>query len=330
MKHEQFLQLPLLIRNFLAYNETIKGKSSKSIDEYAFDLQTFFRYLLSSRGLVSSEIEFEKIDISSVDIELIKTVTLTDLYSFLVFCKNERNNNSATRARKASTLRIFFRYLTVQEQLLEVNPAEMLESPKKRQSLPKHLTLEDSLKLLNSVNGQYAERDYCILTLFLNCGMRLSELVGLNLTDIRSDGSLRILGKGNKERVVYLNNACHDAINAYLQVRPNDGIPANYKNALFISRNRRRISNKTVQYIVKSYLEKAGLGDMGFSTHKLRHTAATLMYQQGNVDVRVLKEVLGHANLGTTQIYTHVANKQIEQAINANPLANVKTQKKDD
>lgn len=330
MKHEQFLQLPLLVRNFLAYNETIKGKSSKSIDEYAFDLQTFFRYIISSRSLVSSEIEFDNIDISHVDAELLKTVTLSDLYSFLVFCKNERNNNAATRARKASTLRIFFRYLTVQEHILEVNPAELLESPKTRQSLPKHLTLEDSLKLLNSVNGKFAERDYCILTLFLNCGMRLSELVGLNLTDIRSDGSIRILGKGNKERVVYMNQACVDALNSYLKVRPNEGVPANYKNALFLSRNKQRISNKTVQYIVKSYLEKAGLGDMGFSTHKLRHTAATLMYQQGNVDVRVLKEILGHANLGTTQIYTHVANNQIQNAINANPLANVKPPKKDD
>lgn len=329
MKHEQFLQLPLLVRNFLAYNETIKGKSSKSIDEYAFDLQTFLRYIISSRELLSSEIEFDNIDISGVDADLLKTITLSDLYSFLVFCKNERGNNAATRARKASTLRIFFRYLTVQEHILDVNPAELLESPKTRQSLPKHLTLEDSLKLLNSVNGKYAERDYCILTLFLNCGMRLSELVGLNLTDIRSDGSIRILGKGNKERVVYMNQACVDALNSYLLVRPNEGVPANFKNALFLSRNRQRISNKTVQYIVKSYLEKAGLGDMGYSTHKLRHTAATLMYQQGNVDVRVLKEILGHANLGTTQIYTHVANSQIQNAISANPLANVKPPKKD-
>ncbi len=324
MKHEQFLQLPLVIRNFLAYNDSIKGKSSKTIDEYALDLQTFFRYIISSRGLVSSEIEFEKIDISNIDTDLLKSITLSDLYSFLVFCKNERSNNAATRSRKASTLRIFFRYLTVQEHILEVNPAELLESPKSRQALPKHLTLEDSLKLLNSVNGANSERDYCILTLFLNCGMRLSELVGLNLSDIRSDNSLKILGKGNKERVIYLNDACVSAINSYLKVRPNEGVPANYKNALFISRNKRRISNKTVQHIVKTYLEKAGLGDMGFSTHKLRHTAATLMYQQGNVDVRVLKEVLGHANLGTTQIYTHVANKQIENAINSNPLANIK------
>lgn len=329
MKHEILLSAPQIIKNFLMYNETVKGKSSKTIDEYYFDLQTFFRYIISLKGLVSSEIEFDKIDISGIDINLIKTITLTDLYSFLVFCKNDRGNNAATRARKTSTLRIFFRYLTVQEHLLEVNPAEMLESPKIKQSLPKHLSLDDSLKLLNSVTGDNYERDYCILTLFLNCGMRLSELVSLNITDLKADGSLIITGKGNKERLVYLNSACLAAVNNYLKVRPNDGIVETDKNALFISRNRRRISNKTVQHIVKTYLEKAGLGDMGFSTHKLRHTAATLMYQEGDVDVRVLKEILGHANLGTTQIYTHVANKQIQSAINSNPLANIKGNKKD-
>lgn len=324
LKHEILLSAPSIIRNFLMYNETVKGKSSKSIDEYYLDLQTFFRYLLLSRGLVSSVIEFDKIDISKIDIDLIKTVTLSDLYAFIVYCKNERNNNAATRARKVSTLRIFFRYLTVQEHLLDVNPAEMLESPKIKQSLPKHLSLDDSLKLLNSVIGENQARDYCILTLFLNCGMRLSELVSLNITDIKPDGSLIITGKGNKERLVYLNSACLNAINDYLKVRPTEDINFNDRNALFISRNRRRISNKTVQHIVKTHLEKAGLGDMGYSTHKLRHTAATLMYQEGDVDIRVLKEILGHANLGTTQIYTHVANRQIQSAINSNPLANVK------
>ena len=312
------------------YNETVKGKSSKSIDEYYLDLQTFLRYLLLSRGLVLSVIEFDKIDISKVDIDLLKTVTLSDLYAFIVYCKNERGNNAATRARKVSTLRIFFKYLTVQEHLLDVNPAEMLESPKIKQSLPKHLSLDDSLKLLNSVIGNNSERDYCILTLFLNCGMRLSELVSLNITDIKADGSLVITGKGNKERLVYLNSACLNAINDYLKVRPTEDINYNDRNALFISRNKRRISNKTVQHIVKTHLEKAGLGDMGYSTHKLRHTAATLMYQLGDVDIRVLKEILGHANLGTTQIYTHVANKQIQSAINANPLANVKNGHKND
>jgi len=324
MKLEVLQSCPNFLRDFLTYNETIKGKSSRSVEGYFIDLQNFFRYLLTVRGKVDKEIEFNDIDISIVDIELLKTVTITDLYAYLVFCKNERGNGAATRARKTSTLRIFFKYLSSQTHQIENNPALMLESPKIKQSLPKHLTLEDSYELLSSVEGPNKERDYCILILFLNCGLRLSELCGLNLGSISSEGTLTVIGKGNKERMVYLNNACIDAIGAYLKVRPNEGIPVTEKNALFISRNHRRISPKTVQHIVKTYLEKSGLGNMGYSTHKLRHTAATLMYQHGNVDVRVLKDILGHANLGTTQIYTHVSDKQIKHAIDSNPLSDFK------
>lgn len=324
MKHDILLSCPPIIRDFLTYNEVIKGKSSKSVDEYYLDLQTFFRYLLIIRGKADQKTPFEEIDISCVDAELIRSVTISDLYAFIVYCKDERGNNAATRARKTSTLRIFFKYLTSQIHLLENNPAEMLESPKVKSGLPKHLSIEDSLELLSVVDGPNKERDYCILTLFLNCGMRLSELCGLNLSDIHSDGTLRLLGKGNKERIVYINDACDAAIKAYLAVRPNDGIEFGDRNALFISRNKRRLSNKTVQHIVKTYLEKAGLGGQGYSTHKLRHTAATLMYQHGNVDIRVLKDILGHSNLGTTQIYTHISDTQIKNAIDSNPLSNIK------
>lgn len=324
MKHEILLSSPPVIRDFLTYSETIKGKSSLTVEEYYHDLQTFFRYLLLVRGKVPADSDFDKIDISPVDAELICSITVSDLYAFIVFCKDTRANSAATRARKTSTLRVFFKYLSSHIHLIDTNPAEMLEAPKLKQALPKHLTLEDSIDLLNSIDGPNKERDYAIITLFLNCGMRLSELCGLNLGDIRDDGTIRLLGKGNKERIVYMNSACTEALKAYIAVRPNDGVKYNDKNALFISRNKRRISNKTVQHIVKTYLEKAGLGDRGLSTHKLRHTAATLMYQHGNVDIRVLKDILGHANLGTTQIYTHISDKQVKKAIDSNPLANIK------
>ena len=327
MKLEILQSCPPVIRDFLTYNETIKGKSSRSVEGYFIDLQSFFRYILKIRGIADKDTPFEKIDISAVDINLIKTITVSDLYAFLVFCKNERQNNAATRARKTSTLRIFFRFLCEQTHQLDQNPAILLESPKVKQSLPKHLTLEDSLELLNSVDGANQKRDYCILTLFLNCGLRLAELCSLNINDIKPDNTMVVTGKGNKERLIYLNDACMTAIREYLAVRPSENIVYDDRNALFVSRNRRRISPKTVQHLVKTFLEKAGLGGQGYSTHKLRHTAATLMYQHGDVDIRVLKDILGHSNLGTTQIYTHVSDSQIKNAVDSNPLSKIHNKK---
>lgn len=308
------------LREFLIYSETIKGKSLKTVEQYRLDLILFFKYLKLDRGLDNGK-EFDDIDVSDVDISLLKTVTVTDLYSFMVYCKNERSNNAATRARKVSALRMFFKYLTTNTHQLEVNPAAELDTPKLKKTLPVHLSLDQSISLLDSVDGDFKERDYCILTLFLNCGMRLSELCSLNYTDIKPDGSLKITGKGNKERMVYLNDACKDAVEAYLKVRPSEYLADKDKYALFISKQHKRISNKTVQHIVYKYLEKAGLDGQGFSAHKLRHTAATLMYQHGGVDIRVLKDILGHENLGTTQIYTHVADDQVKSAFASNPLS---------
>ena len=330
MKLNYVTDAPEVIKQFLVYNEAIKNKSSSTVNEYYSDLITFFRYIKTLKGKIPSNEEFQKIDISDVNIDLIRSITTYDIHSFLVFCKNERDNNSTTRARKVSTIRQFFKYLTSHTHQIEINPAEMLDSPKLKKTLPKHLTLEDSLDLLNSVKNSdspNSKRDFCIITLFLNCGMRLSELCALNLSDISTDGSLKILGKGNKERIIYLNEACTSSLLEYIKVRPNEGVPADHKNALFISRNKRRISNKTVQHIVYTYLDKAGLGDKGLSTHKLRHTAATLMYQHGGVDIRVLQNLLGHENLGTTQIYTHVADEQVKNAIESNPLAKVNVKK---
>ena len=330
MKKEFMLAAPEVVRQFLIYNEAIKNKASSSIDEYFRDLQTFFRYIKLTRGKVLDETPFDRIEINDVDIDLIKTIKVHDLYAYLVYCKDDRSNNSTTRARKVSSLKQFFKYLTLNTHQLDENPAELLDAPKLKKALPKHLTLDDSLELLNSVkesDSQNSVRDYCIVTLFLNCGLRLSELCNLNVTDLTTDGSLRILGKGNKERVIYLNDACRSSLSDYLKIRPNEGVPADHKNALFISRNKRRISNKTVQHIVYTYLEKIGLGGQGLSVHKLRHTAATLMYQHGGVDLRILKEILGHQNLATTEIYTHVANKQIEEAFENNPLAKINMKK---
>jgi len=255
---------------------------------------------------------------------LIKTVTLSDLYEFISFLSRERDNNPTTRARKVASLKSFFNYLTNKAKLLNYNPASELESPKVFKRLPKYLNIDESKQLLNVIEGKHQERDYAIITLFLNCGLRLSELVNININNIKND-TLRVTGKGNKERTIYLNEACINAINDYLKVRPVDGVKD--KNALFLSERKQRISNKTVQHIVKKYIALSGLDPERYSTHKLRHTAATLMYKYGKVDIRALQQILGHESISTTEIYTHVDNSQLRNAIDSNPLANLKKEK---
>ncbi len=320
-----FEEAPKPIFDFLMYMRTVKNKSQNTVNEYYLDLRTFFRYLKKTRNLVPADVEFSDISISDVDLDLIRSVTLDDAYKFMLYLQQERKNTPVTRSRKVSSLHSFFKYLTNRQMLLDVNPLESLEQPKSGKRLPKYLTLEQCYELLNVVEGPYKERDYCILVLFLNCGMRLSELCSINYNSI-NNGQLRIIGKGNKERKVYLNQACLDAISAYMKVRPADGVKDKY--ALFISRQNNRLSPKSVQAMVNKYLDKIGLGGQGYSVHKLRHTAATLMYQHGDVDIRILKEILGHENLGTTEIYTHLSDSQMENAIKANPLANVKMNNK--
>ena len=315
-----------IVKRYLNYLQTIKGKSAKTVDEYFSDLRTFFRFIKKQRGLVDKNTDLKKVPVDDVDLDLIKSITLTDAYEFMNYALRERSNSNTTRARKVSSLKSFFNYLTVKEHLLTVDPIKELEVPKKKKSIPKYLTLEQSLELLNAIDGPHKERDFCIVTLFLNCGLRLSELVGLNFSDIRTDNTMRILGKGNKERVIYLNSSCIEAINEYKKVRPVDNVKD--RNALFLSNQLKRMSPKTVQALVYKYLEKIGLNSQGYSCHKLRHTAATLMYQHGNVDVRALQEILGHENLGTTEIYTHISNTQVERAINSNPLNKIKLKEK--
>ncbi len=314
-------EAPDIIKRFLLYMQNIKGRSPKTVDEYYIDLRTFFRYLNQARGLCDRSLDFDEIKIDNVDIDLIKSVTLREAYEFMYYLQRERGNAQAARARKTSSLRQFYKFLE-RDHLIESNPLKELETPKQKKALPKYLTLEQSIELLNAVEGEYAARDYCILTLFLNCGLRLSEMCGLNYSDIRSDNTMRVLGKGNKERVIYLNKACLNAINAYKEVRPTDDLKD--RKALFISRNHNRISPKTVQAMVYKYLEKIGLDSQGYSCHKLRHTAATLMYQTGQVDIRVLQDILGHENLGTTEIYTHLSSKQLKDASESNPLGKIK------
>jgi len=304
--------------------ETIKGKSKNTVKEYFYDLRLFLRFIKKYKNLVPGDIKFDNIDISDVNINLIKTVTLSDLYEFISFLSRERDNNPTTRARKVASLKSFFNYLANKAKLLNYNPASELESPKVFKRLPKYLNIDESKQLLNVIEGKHQERDYAIITLFLNCGLRLSELVNININNIKND-TLRVTGKGNKERTIYLNEACINAINDYLKVRPVDGVKD--KNALFLSERKQRISNKTVQHIVKKYIALSGLDPERYSTHKLRHTAATLMYKYGKVDIRALQQILGHESISTTEIYTHVDNSQLRNAIDSNPLANLKKEK---
>lgn len=315
---------PDFLNSFLQYSTVILNKSKNSIKEYNYDLSNFFKFMSNHLGYSSSE-NLKEIDIHELDLEFLKKITLNDINSYLFYLRDSLNSKPTTVARKLSTIRIFFAYMT-EEKFININPAQNLKNPKLGKRLPKYLTLEESQKLLHVTadeDNRNNKRDYAIITLFLNCGMRLAELVGINIKDIKFDEcQMSVTGKGNKERTIYLNKACMTAINNYLSVRPKDKIKSGDEDALFLSERLERISRRTVQHVVNKELQRAGLDTTKYSVHKLRHTAATLMYQYGNVDIRALQELLGHESISTTEIYTHVSNNQVRNAVESNPLAN--------
>lgn len=318
---------PPILKEYLFYKLTIKGQSPRTVQAYYVDLKTFYRFLICKYQLKVEPLkmpleDFKSIKIETIDESIIKNVNLSVAYEYLNYTLSGRQNNASTRARKVSVLRGFYKYLSTKTELLSDNPLKDLEVPAIKSSLPKFLTLEESLEFLNSINEKENPREHLIFTLLLNCGMRVSELVNIDITDINGQ-NLRLLGKGNKERIIYLNDACIAAIDNWLKVKP-QAKNADDKYALVVSANGKRLSARRVQQITDDYMKHAGFEGRGISPHKLRHTAATLMYQHGGADVRVLKEILGHENMATTEIYTHVANTQIESAMLGSPLAKVK------
>ncbi|MBO4211552.1 MAG: tyrosine recombinase XerC [Oscillospiraceae bacterium] len=327
---ERYSDCPLVLREFLSYHETIKGQSQRTIAEYYLDLRLFFRFMKLVKNEMPYHTDLNVIPIKDIDLPFIRMITTTDIFDFLSYLANDRIVNedsdsetkgisSASRARKLSAIKSFFKYLTVRTKQLEENPVQDLEYPKLRKTLPRYLTLEQSAELLRSVDGPNKTRDFAILMIFLNCGIRRSELVNLNLSDIYED-RIRVIGKGNKERIVYMGSSCKKAIDSYLVER--NQVVLSDNRALFGSRDHNRISVSAVHRLVKKHLLEAGLDPTKFSAHKLRHTAATLMLQNG-VDVKTVQEVLGHENLNTTQIYTHIENTELKIASEANPISKI-------
>lgn len=328
--------VPDILVEYSQYMRVIKNRSVRTIEQYQNDLVLFMCYIKAKfEGLSTEPQDYVKVDISKMDAAYLGNVRSEHIYAFLSYLADKRGNKAGARARKLTAIKSFYRYLTVTTHQIKENPAKDIDAPSQRPALPKFLSLEESVELLQAVKddpvSKTKERDFAILTLFLNCGMRLSELVGLDLNDFDRDlTAVRVLGKGSKERMIYLNSACKEALLEYIPIR-NQDTRIKDKNALFISsRQHNRISIKTVQWLVKKYLGQAGLGNKHYSTHKLRHTAATLMYRTGKVDVRVLKDILGHEQLNTTQIYTHVSSESMRDAMMENPLSELKLKKRND
>jgi site-specific recombinase XerD len=301
----------------------VKIRAERTLETYYADLRLFLRYLKRAKGGVPETTPLEMISIADIPLDMVKSFTKLDALEYLNFTATERKNSAKTRHRKLASLKSFFKCLNKDLDLITENPLKDIDYPKSHAKLPKYLTLDESVSLLRSIDREspYFERDYCIVTLFVNCGMRLSELTGLNIQDINLDErSMRLLGKGNKERLIHINDACAFALDAYLKTRkPSDA----EKKALFLSKRGGRITNRRVEQIVEDAFNRINLGERGFSVHKLRHTAATLMYQHGGADTNVLKEILGHKSVSTTEIYKHLSDERVKNAMDANPLANI-------
>ncbi len=318
-------QNPEFLNEYLVHIKVIKMLSERTIQEYYLDTRLFLKYFY--KNIHDIENDIEEVDISGMSPDELNNITVSDIYNFIFYTADERKNSDKARYRKISSLRSFFKYLTKTAHLVKDNPMLDIEVPMPKSGLPKYLSLNESMRLLEASDNSDSKRNYCIITLFLNCGMRLSELIGINISDIDfHENKLRILGKGNKERMVYLNAACINAIENYLVIRKSNKKAAD-ESALFISNQNKRISKRRVQQIVDNTLNSAGLGGKGLTTHKLRHTAATLMYQYGDADVLTLKELLGHSNIATTEIYTHLNDESVRMAMEANPLADIKKKK---
>lgn len=327
MKREFLEDCPYYLNDFLTHLKVVKNRGERTVEAYYIDIRTFLRYLKHiHRDVDMDKTKWEDIRIKDTPLEYIADFSLLDAYDYLTWLADERKNSVRTRSRKSSALKQFFIFLNDKKGLIDKNPLMKLEMPKSDNTLPKYLTLEEAQKLLASIDSDHYERDYCMITLFLNCGMRLAELCSLNMNDLSFENqTLRLWGKGNKERIVYMNDACIDALKEYLNLRTAVQTP---DKALFLSNRGTRISRRRTQEIVEECLKKAGLSNLGISTHKLRHTAATLMYQYGNVDPLVLKEVLGHKSISTTEIYVHLSDKNRRNAANVHPLANEKSEHK--
>jgi len=315
MKHPTYDDMPQILQDYLKnYLSVTKNRSKNTVNEYYYDLRDIFQFIKRDKYNLKID-DYKKIDISDLDLNFFKSVELSDIYDYLY----DKNTKAISRARKISSIKSLYKYLCDIVKKIDRNPTSGLEAPKLEKRLPKYLNLDESITLLHSIGGEFKERDFAIITLFLNCGLRLSELVGIDIQHIKGD-TLSVIGKGNKERSVHLNKACLDAINDYLRVRPIDKVKGPDRNALFISRKYKRISPRMVEMMVKSYIIEAGLDPKKYTPHKLRHTAATLMHKHGGVDIRTLQQVLGHETIATTQIYTHIDSDEVKSAIDNNPL----------